>query len=1585
MSLFHAGTGRLPFAVGSMDSLRAWWASGSPARPRDMDPAAPAVMDSLIAGLTAGAGGSGFRSAGEALDFLRSRVAPPPPARPLAGARAPAAGREAFLEDLTDRMVRGDAAGSIPLICAAPAVGKNGILEALDARLQANGVRTLLFTSTSDTRALSAAGEIAQDLSALGSSPESASPRSGDLAARLRDLDVVVLLDHESDAPRGVPLAAGPALSFLRSLAARARRSRAGRRLPALVTATTDPPGLARLLGLEEKDLEAHPVDPLSASAIREIAREYFAVESFPGDIASRIEAESGGSPALVEEALESLAQAGAAVDVLGRFKTPEALPERLVAAARPGLDPRALSPALRRALGLLVAAGEPLDPAGAGLRFPEWRAGLWRAHLDALRARGFLRREERVEGAYRLAPAASSLSAADLLGEDETAARTSLARVLDDLVRPGARPPARTLIAAASNLLALGDPMAAARLARRLREDRGAEDPLILRSIIAALEEDPARTHPGARRRSLALRLRTAPALDRAGRAEEALEILAGGGEDAPAWYASGARLAAAEVLERAGRVDEAIERIEGLARAALEPGQAAATTGPGPAAIEAAGRIAALYFRAGLASRGRECLRLGSDMLAAARSGPNGLRGARAARTLALLARAESAHGDPEIAMGLLEEALAIARSTGREDLCRGPLNELGILYGRHRKWTAALRVFAEIGAAGRSRGDLLGALKAAYNQAVIHYRLQDLDRAEDLFREARRISEELGRHDLEAAILIGFAGVLRERRRWLEALRLYRRVIRPGSGAQPRDLALAHGNIREIYLVLGRPGKSLRHANAAYRIAKGLDDNFLRRTMLRFRGIARWALGRSEDARRDLERALAMASAARDERAVGAASHYLGLLAAAGGDTKEAVRRLRAGMVSSRKADDALHVSAGKAAILSELSGLGRKRAARRILHGGGRGEWRRASLVARVLALRADPRWPANHEEVIDACAAAAREGLVWEAFLALVAALRDPDLTAPARESLSLARDASASRIVRRVPARYERDFRRLWGLPDPEAQPAPEEVATAVTAAPEEMLGSLASFLHDPAPGHGFLRKLLEDLGAFAGARSVQIIQDDSIDRRPFPLAGRPAGGLHGPPRGHEAALARARSTAAPVDSPPHVFLGLPHPGATRVLSVELAPGVRLERDALEGIVSRAAAVALAIRLVELEEDLRGERARREEASSEVHRANVIMTKEKRDLETALLTQRLEASDLRRELAARSIVPSRPRPPASASAAMQAILSRLPGIATRGIPVLLTGESGVGKDFLARWIHHLSPRRERPFVAEICDVPESLIEAELFGFVRGAFTGAVSDRPGLFERASGGTIYLDEISDLAPAVQARLLRVLEEKKVRPIGAADPVSVDFRLISSSRHAAQDLAGKGLRRDLLYRINAEVIEIPPLRERPEDIPVLIEEAIREHSRVTGLEPPYLHPDVRARLAGHAWPGNVRELLNELGRILVERPIEVTPEMLSLEDRGRKERAVAVPSLREERSRVERELLVKALELGGGNATEAARSLKVTRRYLGMLLRKHNLRLEELRDPAPSGRRPAAGGRTETPRDPQAKPGR
>jgi two-component system, NtrC family, response regulator HydG len=228
-----------------------------------------------------------------------------------------------------------------------------------------------------------------------------------------------------------------------------------------------------------------------------------------------------------------------------------------------------------------------------------------------------------------------------------------------------------------------------------------------------------------------------------------------------------------------------------------------------------------------------------------------------------------------------------------------------------------------------------------------------------------------------------------------------------------------------------------------------------------------------------------------------------------------------------------------------------------------------------------------------------------------------------------------------------------------------------------------------------------------------------------------------------------------------------------------------------------------------------------------------------------------------------------------------ASAAMRALFERIERAAESQATALITGESGAGKELVARALHERGPRRERGFVAVNCTaLPETLLESELFGHVRGAFTGATTARRGLFVEADGGSLFLDEIGDMPPPLQARLLRVLEDGRVRAVGADAERAVDVRVIAATHHdlAARVAEGK-LRADLFYRLNVVPIQVPPLRERPEDIPLLIEHFLaRARRRNAGTRVEGLAPDLVAALARAAWPGNVRELENVVERLVI-----------------------------------------------------------------------------------------------------------
>jgi DNA-binding NtrC family response regulator len=280
-------------------------------------------------------------------------------------------------------------------------------------------------------------------------------------------------------------------------------------------------------------------------------------------------------------------------------------------------------------------------------------------------------------------------------------------------------------------------------------------------------------------------------------------------------------------------------------------------------------------------------------------------------------------------------------------------------------------------------------------------------------------------------------------------------------------------------------------------------------------------------------------------------------------------------------------------------------------------------------------------------------------------------------------------------------------------------------------------------------------------------------------------------------------------------------------------------------------------------------------------------------------------------------------------------------------------PVLLLGESGTGKEMLARVLHASGPRSEAPFVAVNCAaIPENLLESQLFGHRRGAFTDAREDHAGMFQIANHGTLLLDEIGDMPLMLQVKLLRVLQEREVHPLGAAAPVPVDVRVIAAT-HADLDQAVREsrFRQDLFYRLNVIQVRIPPLRDRPEDVLPLIQHFLEKSGRRSGARPVALEPTALDALRRHSWPGNIRELENAIERALVlGRGDTITVGDLppSVVGRSAPERAIQAASL----AGIEREHILRTLRAVGGNRAAAARVLAVDRKTLYRKLKLYGL---------------------------------
>ena len=310
--------------------------------------------------------------------------------------------------------------------------------------------------------------------------------------------------------------------------------------------------------------------------------------------------------------------------------------------------------------------------------------------------------------------------------------------------------------------------------------------------------------------------------------------------------------------------------------------------------------------------------------------------------------------------------------------------------------------------------------------------------------------------------------------------------------------------------------------------------------------------------------------------------------------------------------------------------------------------------------------------------------------------------------------------------------------------------------------------------------------------------------------------------------------------------------------------------------------------------------------------------------------------------------------------PIGQSTAMRDVLRQVHKVTDTRATVCIEGETGTGKELIASLIHYQSGRRDKLFVAQNCAaVPETLLESELFGHKKGAFTGADTDKKGLFEVADGGTLFLDEIGEMSLGLQAKLLRVLQEGEVRPIGATQTRKVDVRIIcATNRSLEKEVAEGRFRQDLYYRLKVYPIRLPPLRERREDIPALAEHFLRKYSSEMKKAVSGFTPETLAQLSGYNWPGNVRELENEVHRLVIQAEPEtfITPELLAPRMRqaeGIVDRiAPAKGPLKDMMEEVERFLLIQALREHNGNKTRTAETLGITREGLHKKLAKFGL---------------------------------
>jgi two-component system response regulator AtoC len=287
--------------------------------------------------------------------------------------------------------------------------------------------------------------------------------------------------------------------------------------------------------------------------------------------------------------------------------------------------------------------------------------------------------------------------------------------------------------------------------------------------------------------------------------------------------------------------------------------------------------------------------------------------------------------------------------------------------------------------------------------------------------------------------------------------------------------------------------------------------------------------------------------------------------------------------------------------------------------------------------------------------------------------------------------------------------------------------------------------------------------------------------------------------------------------------------------------------------------------------------------------------------------------------------------------------------------------VLILGDSGTGKELIARGIHYSSDRAQKPLVPVNCGgIPENLLESELFGHKKGAFTGADRNKKGLFQEADGGTIFLDEIGELPLSLQVKLLRVLQENEVRPVGDSKSMKIDVRVVAATAKNLEDEVANGtFRQDLYYRLNVMTIKLPPLRDRPEDIPLLCNRFIGQFNQLLDKKISGLAPEAMSRLLEYSWPGNVRELENSIERAMVIADDSLLlpehfPAKIIDKDRSAPPEYFNGFSLKEAQKAMEERMITRALEETGGNRTRASKLLEISHPSLLTKIKAYNINL-------------------------------
>lgn len=1565
MALFHARVGHLPFTLGDERSRGDWLRRRESAEVAKEVPEVSEVLDRLVARLTAPPGGRGFEDARSAREWLtRSSSIDSRGGRRrrhgVAFRTSPVFGREEKLERVVDRISRRlavDAPEQEPRLLeirGASVFGNTSFLEIVRGEMQVRGVRTLLLASPSDASALE------ELFGGMGSDPVDSVDRVSKL---LSDLESPIVLFVDG----GLENDWHPAL---REMA----RALVVERITAPIFLL-----VSDLRRFDDSDAigcsRSYPQEDLGPVRREEVERwicDRFCIESAPPALVEDLTRRFGGPRGQFESVSDAVDRLDLRVDFLGELEVPEdfeqVLDELLLSAAPESEGALDLSLLEQRVGTALQLGGEALDVDELSEIFPGLPSRDRDHALESLRWRGFVSREEAAPnwrfrwrdtvGWNPYPPELRRLSELTLPSVREILA----------LARRSSRQPGRSpewFAAFTRRAQSAGRNDVACRLAleaRRLWVSSGrfAEAIELLLDVLrsnASIEGDRARVICALRAVDLAL------SLGRGADARLAMSSVAGPDPVSPAWEER-----RASILEHSGDLEAAFEALSGLLELLEASGSPAKR-------VHLSARAARIAFSLGRSEVGSELLATANEFAATIDERTSSTVEVNA---LDRLAACEIDHGDTQRAITQLELALAIAQRSPRVDeILRAPLHRLAVCFANSGRKDDAERRFAELEELSARRGDPISELKALYNRALFALRDQDYETAERRFRRAVRLSLSMGRHPFAATVWMGLAGVFREVGKPREALRLYLRVLRDGSPARPRDRVLARNNRADLYQEIGFLARSRDERERATAEARELGSAFLLGVTTRNLGSIEAALGRREKALAAFDESLAVASrggltSSDSARWVGATKFWLAVGRARSGNATrdEARRAFFEARRDCRRAGDTTYAEGCEIHIARELDRDGRRETARAIVERNtrDRGEVSRWLPMWEALACLVADSVEERFEETAAALTRFEQEGRVWPTFVAWTLLGEASDLPAGSRERVIAARERMASTMSERLPSSLHVAFRKTWFPRDDQRAPRLSN-ASASSPAPEgcdverrvtgDWRRPLLEWVRErDEPLSAALERSLEIVTRSLGASGAGIVDPDSSP--PLTLAAGVgddasfaddlAGLLHDAREPGEARVGHAGAVVRLSDGDRFVWIRSPGVGwaAEELTAIEAA--ILEVVDVLDLVFSTVQAVARSDSAA----------AAAHAARAETRRLQAIVGSDDRLPDTAVITRR---KDLREAVEGVDASLESGGAPVAASRSMREIMSRLPRLASAELPILILGESGVGKDCLARWIHFLSPRREAPFEAEVCSLPDSLLESELFGYVEGAFTGAETERAGVFERVAGGTLYLDEVTDLSDALQARLLRTLESRRVRRLGSETEIELDFRLISSSRVATEEALGeRGVREELLWRLRGEVIWIPPLREREEDIVELTRHFVASFAARGPVPEPYVHPAALEKLVAHDWPGNVRELFNELDSALVENSRELRSEnVLARPNAPRRGDGGAIEigkTFRGARDEFERDFVVRTLLHYAGNASRAAEALDITRRYLGKLLEKHGIDLQEIK---------------------------